>query len=152
MFFFVKRTTFHVILTYAFIGKKFSTCTLSFEKLSMRLIIKNRPYYRSLSVGGSILLTWSSVSTVCWGERTGRPGTPPTPPHPEGWSVYWPGQRYLVTAPTSVIQSHGTVLVWGWVVGGVYRHYYTHVYDHNLSCLILWQTISNADEVLCPYI
>lgn len=63
--FFLKRTIVHVILTYAFIGKKISTCTLSFEKLSMRLIIKNGPYYRFLSVGGSIWLTWSSVSTVC---------------------------------------------------------------------------------------
>lgn len=62
---FLKSTTVHVILTYAFIGKKFSICTLSFEKLSMRLIIKNGPYYRSLSVGGSIWLTWSSVSTAC---------------------------------------------------------------------------------------
>lgn len=37
---FLKRTTVHVILTYAFIGKFFSTCTLSFEKLSLRLIIR----------------------------------------------------------------------------------------------------------------
>lgn len=57
--------TFHVILTYAFIGKKFTTCTLSLEKLSKRMIIRNGPYYRSLSVGGSIWLTWSSVSTAC---------------------------------------------------------------------------------------
>lgn len=80
---FLKRTTVHVILTYAFIVKKNSTYTLSFETLSMRLIIKNGPY-RSLSVGGSIWLTWSSVSTVCLGVRIGPQGTPRIPPHPGG--------------------------------------------------------------------
>lgn len=148
---FFQRTTFHVILMDAFIGKKNYNMYIVFWKDIFEIDNqRDGPYYWPLSDG--IWLTWSSVSTACWGVRIGPQGTPRTPPHPEGWSVYWPGQRYLVTAPTSVIQSHGTVLVWGWVVGGVYRHYYTHVYVHNLSCLILWQTISNADEVLCPYI
>lgn len=62
---FLKRTIFHVILTYSFIENFFTTCTLSSEKLSRRMIIRNGPYYRSLSVGGSIWLTWSSVSTAC---------------------------------------------------------------------------------------
>lgn len=61
---FFKRT-FHVILTYAFIGKKFTTCTSSFEKLSLKQMIRNGPYYQSLSVGRTIWLTWSSVSTAC---------------------------------------------------------------------------------------
>lgn len=63
--FFLKRIIVYVILMYVFIVKKNFIYILFFETLFMRLIIKNGLYYRSLSVGGSIWLIWSSVSIVC---------------------------------------------------------------------------------------